>query len=53
MTQIECMTGKVLSLSAPEKVINVHDDTDEKRAFLLKRIDVRALRGYIEAQRAI
>jgi len=42
VAQIECMTGKVLTLSAPEKVINVHDDTDEKKALLLKRIDVSA-----------
>mmetsp|Transcript_22839 Transcript_22839/g.53833 ORF Transcript_22839/g.53833 Transcript_22839/m.53833 type:complete len:1024 (+) Transcript_22839:83-3154(+) len=40
VAQIECMPGKVLTLSAPEKVINVHDDTDEKKAILLKRIDV-------------
>ncbi|OLP86609.1 Pentatricopeptide repeat-containing protein, mitochondrial [Symbiodinium microadriaticum] len=42
VAQIECMPGKVLTLSAPEKVINVHDDTDEKKAILLKRIDVSA-----------
>jgi len=40
VTQIECMSGKVLTLSAPEKVINVHDDTGEKKALLLKRIDL-------------
>jgi len=40
VTQIECMAGKVLTLSAPEKVINVHDDMGEKKALLLKRIDL-------------
>eukprot|EP00913_Durusdinium_trenchii_P008680 g8153.t1 len=42
VTQIECMHGKVLTLSGPEKVINVHDDTGEKKALLLKRIDLGA-----------
>ncbi|CAJ1351114.1 unnamed protein product [Effrenium voratum] len=40
VTQIECMHDKVLTLSGPEKVIHVHDDTDEKKAMLLKRIDM-------------
>lgn len=42
VTQIECMTGKILTLSSPEKIINIHDDTDPKKAVVLKCIDVSA-----------
>jgi len=40
VTQIECIPGKVLSLSSAEKMVLVHDDNDPKRSFVLKRIDL-------------
>jgi len=40
VTQITCIPEKVLTLSVPEKLIKVHDDTDPQRAPVLKRIDV-------------
>eukprot|EP00933_Yihiella_yeosuensis_P022201 TRINITY_DN1747_c2_g2_i1.p1 TRINITY_DN1747_c2_g2~~TRINITY_DN1747_c2_g2_i1.p1 ORF type:complete len:1069 (+),score=159.47 TRINITY_DN1747_c2_g2_i1:99-3209(+) len=40
VTQIECVPGKVYSLSSPEKVILVHDDGDSDKSVLLKTIDV-------------
>eukprot|EP00931_Biecheleriopsis_adriatica_P064727 TRINITY_DN39447_c0_g1_i1.p1 TRINITY_DN39447_c0_g1~~TRINITY_DN39447_c0_g1_i1.p1 ORF type:complete len:1036 (-),score=216.91 TRINITY_DN39447_c0_g1_i1:33-3140(-) len=42
VTQIESLPGKVLTLSSPEKVINIHDDNDGNKAVLLKSIDVSA-----------
>ncbi|CAE8619482.1 unnamed protein product, partial [Polarella glacialis] len=42
VTQIVCLPGKVLSLSSPEKIINIHDDTDPKKAVILKTINVSA-----------
>lgn len=40
VSQIECTPGKILSLSSPQKVVLVHDDNDEKRAVLLRKIDL-------------
>mmetsp|Transcript_35904 Transcript_35904/g.78632 ORF Transcript_35904/g.78632 Transcript_35904/m.78632 type:complete len:995 (-) Transcript_35904:108-3092(-) len=40
VTQIVTIPGKVFTLSAAEKLINVHDDRDPKKAIVLKRIEV-------------
>lgn len=42
VTQIECMVGKVLSLSTIEKMILIHDDAETKKGLVLKRIDLTA-----------
>lgn len=43
VTQIVCTVGKVLSLSTPDKVIMIHNDTDPKRSYVMKRIDLGAI----------
>lgn len=40
VTQIECMVGKVISLSTIEKMILIHDDAETKKGMVLKRIDL-------------
>jgi len=40
VSQIVVIPSKVLSLSSPEKVIFIHDDSDPKRSVVLKRIDL-------------
>mmetsp|Transcript_14193 Transcript_14193/g.40804 ORF Transcript_14193/g.40804 Transcript_14193/m.40804 type:complete len:1142 (-) Transcript_14193:83-3508(-) len=40
VTQITCIPEKVLTLSAPEKMLVIHDDNESDRSFVLKRIDL-------------
>lgn len=40
VTQITCIPEKLLTLSTPEKIIMVHDDTKQDRCVVLKRIDL-------------
>jgi len=40
VSQIECMPGKVLTYSAAERVIFLHDDREGKKAALLKTISL-------------
>uniref|UniRef100_A0A7S2QN17 EF-hand domain-containing protein n=1 Tax=Zooxanthella nutricula TaxID=1333877 RepID=A0A7S2QN17_9DINO len=39
VSQISCIPEKVLTMSAPERLILVHDDTQADRSVVLKRID--------------
>lgn len=40
VTEIQCVPGKVLSLSTADKLIKVHDDTNPQKATVLKTIDI-------------
>jgi len=40
VSQIECIPGKVITLSTPEKLIMIHDDMDPIKSVVLKRINV-------------
>lgn len=40
VSQISCIPSKILSLSSPEKIIFIHDDTEPKRSVVLKKIDL-------------
>lgn len=40
VTQIDVIPGKILTLSSPQKLINIHDDTDPQKAVILKQIDL-------------
>jgi len=40
VSQIVCIPSKVLSLSSPEKIIFIHDDSEPKRSVVLKKIDL-------------
>mmetsp|Transcript_65248 Transcript_65248/g.123581 ORF Transcript_65248/g.123581 Transcript_65248/m.123581 type:complete len:1044 (+) Transcript_65248:93-3224(+) len=40
VTEIQCIPGKVLTLSTADKKIKVHDDTNPQKATVLKVIDV-------------
>jgi WD40 repeat protein len=42
VSQILCMPGKIITLSAPEKIIFIHDDLHPKKSSVLKRIDAGA-----------
>lgn len=40
VTQIVCTVGKVLSLSTRDRKIMIHSDTDPKRSYVMKTIDL-------------
>jgi WD40 repeat protein len=42
VSQILCMPGKIITLSAPEKMILIHDDLHPKKSSILKKIDAGA-----------
>lgn len=39
VSQILCMPGKIITLSAPEKILLIHDDSHPKKSSILKKID--------------